>query len=191
MTYEEKLLQVFSRFRGEAFDETTLSKMEQSCEDEVWSLLPDGVRHSWKLKLGFGDTGQIELRPHQIGSVPAETLEATLRGPIQATPSSGGIMGFSLNFQDAPQEQKSTAAAVIVTSTSPLAPSTPVARAEPGAPSSSSVAATVEAQAKDLGIALPPNSSLLQPFLEALQAAAEYKARALSAESQLARLKQG
>jgi hypothetical protein len=44
----------------------------------------------------------------------------------------------------------------------------------------------IAASAKELGIALPPNSSLLGPFLEAVELAITYKRRAEAAEAALA-----
>jgi hypothetical protein len=54
---------------------------------------------------------------------------------------------------------------------------------QPGEPLS---AQNIAAYAKELGIALPPNSSLLGPFLEAVELAVAFKRRAEAAEAALA-----
>jgi hypothetical protein len=185
MTYEDKLLAVFARFRGEAMDSGTLEQLERACNAEVWRHLPLDVRSSWRLHLAFSDEshGQIELRPHQLradGASPAE-LEAALRSPFrEEEPVRGGFV-TTLNFDAAPTSAPRVA--------EPAAPE-PVVPASTEAPvvNRSLDASSIQAQAEALGISLPPNSSLLGPFLEALSLATHYRARAEQAEGDLARL---
>jgi hypothetical protein len=213
MTYEEKLLEVFARYRGEALNEATLRQMEDACRKEVWAHLPLEIRGSWQLHLGFSDTSppQVELHPRQTGHASAAELEAALRSTFrehsQDEPS-GGIMSFSMNFsgdvqdpQDHPAEVAREGASVAAPpESSPVDPSKPTAsrvpeaaaeRGEPGgsgttrASGQGSLGAELLAQAKSLGISLPSNSSLLGPFLDALSVAAEQKARADALEAKL------
>lgn len=200
MTYEEKLLEVFARFRGEGTDQATLEKVERACNEEVWQHLPYDVRSSWRLGLAFSDThpGQLELQPRRLredGATPAE-LEAALRGVLhKEEPPRGGIAGVSMSFgstvpeQPRPRSEAHERNPVDVkfgAVSEQAAASAPSAAAPRQVPSG---AQEIQAQASALGISLPPNSSLLGPFLEALAAASEYKARAEHAEQQLAELR--
>lgn len=244
MTYEDKLLAVFARFRGEALDSGTLEQMERVCNDEVWQHLPHHVRSSWRLHLAFSEEtpGQIELRPHQLredGASPAE-LEAALRSPFrEEEPVRGGfVTSFNFNAStSAPSSPTGTSSSstsssstsststsststsratvaqtsVRAESGSPAPQSAAVAQASPGsatrekAPAARSAleqiafatksdappveraldARSIHAQAQALGISLPPNSSLLGPFLEALSLATHYRERAERAEAEL------
>jgi len=78
VTYEEKMLQVLARFRGEPLDGATLGAMEAACHAEVWSHLPKPVLRSWRLRLSLSDAvpPQIELHPEHIGLGTAAELEA-------------------------------------------------------------------------------------------------------------------
>ncbi|HSC88200.1 MAG TPA: hypothetical protein VLC09_13045, partial [Polyangiaceae bacterium] len=110
MTYEEKLLEVFARFRGDGASEATLERIEKAANAEVWQHLPPEVRSSWRLRLGYSEThpGQIELLPRRLredGASPAE-LEAALRAPFAVGEAldegpkelRGGMAGVSIGF---------------------------------------------------------------------------------------------
>jgi len=211
VTYEEKMLEVLSRFRGEPLDGSTLGAMEAACHTEVWSHLPKPVLRSWQLRLGVSDTvpPQIELRPHHIGLGTAAELEAALRSPFQENPPEprGGIVGVTSQFTgDINPPAKSSAQPA---ATPPAQPAPREARPEPGtiqfsvggapppAPAakpsggagpaaSSTLAAEIQAQARELGITFEPGGSLLTAFLEAMAVAAEHKARAEELEAKLA-----
>ncbi len=205
MTYEEKMLSVFARFRGASLDERTLRQIEKACQEEVWQHLPPRIRNSWQLHLALSQTSppEIELRPEKTGTASAADLETALREPFQEQPpASGGIMGFSLNFSgDAPGTPAPVAKEDPTPSRTPVEqrPHNPEQESPPAPNHSARTCSTsgsaaqhardVEAQAKELGISLPSNSSLLQPFLEALAAASEYKRRAEAAEAELDRLR--
>jgi len=216
VTYEEKMLEVLARFRGEPLDGATLGAMEAACHTEVWSHLPKPVLRSWRLRLRASDTvpPQIELHPEHIGLGTAAELEASLRSPFQENPPEprGGILGVTSQFTGdvTPAEKKPAA-------TAPAAEPAPrEARPEPGtiqfsvggapppaaqakgdggagptqAPPAggpgSSLGAEIQAQARELGITLAPGGSLLTAFLEAMAVAAEHKARADDLEQKLA-----
>jgi hypothetical protein len=222
MTYEEKLLEVFSRYRGEALQADTLSAIEKACQKEVWDHLPARVRNAWKLglELSASRPGQIDLCPKGSGDVSAKELESALKATfVRQEPPAGGVHigGFSMSFsgdvnnpEDHPARVAESslpadAAAIRVKESSPSpAPqaatpqvatpqvATPQVATPQAAQETHSAVATsareIEDQAKALGISLPPNSSLLGPFLEALSAATEYKRRAELAEQALAKL---
>ncbi len=204
MTYEDKLLAVFARFRGEAMDSGTLEQLERACNAEVWRHLPLDVRSSWRLHLAFSDEthGQIELRPHQLradGATPAQ-LEAALRSPFrEEEPALGGFV-TSFNFDAAPSNSPRPTSAnspvkepahsgrtvpeLVAPASKVVAPASKVE----AHPERALDARTISAQAEALGISLPPNSALLGPFLEALSLATHYRERAERAESDLANL---
>ena len=214
MTYEEKMLQVLARFRGEPLDGATLAKMEAACHAEVWGHLPRPILNSWRLHLSLSDSvpPQIELHPEHIGLGTAAELEAALRAPFQENPPEprGGIAGVSSQLTG---EVSSAKAAPSAQPQPPAAqPAPKEARPQPGTiqfqvglpPATSSkperdAAATgsansagsslgdeIQAQARELGISLAPGGSLLTAFLEALAVAAEHKARADLLEQKLA-----
>jgi hypothetical protein len=192
MTYEEKLLQVFARYSGDTITSQTLVQIEKACEKEVWAHLPKDIRDSWALHLEFSDTrpGQIDLAPRQVGTLSAQDLERALKSPFvdRAPPPAGGIASFSLGFSEQPAADTRLSAVV-------ASGETPRAAGQPAAVPPSSHAAvepelsaqSIEADARELGITLPPNSSLLGPFLEALRLAIVYKRRAEAAEAALER----
>lgn len=216
MTYEEKMLEVLARFRGEPLDGATLGAMEAACHTEVWSHLPKPVLRSWRLRLRVSDTvpPQIELHPEHIGLGTAAELEASLRSPFQENPPepTGGILGVTSQFTGDTKPASKT----VQSATAPAAQPAPrEARPEPGtiqfqvgAPppaaqakgnggagpsaasaasgSGSSLGAEIQAQARELGITLAPGGSLLAAFLEAMAVAAEHKARADDLEQKLA-----
>jgi len=209
MTYEEKMLQVLARFRGEPLDGATLGAMEAACHAEVWSHLPKPVLRSWRLRLSLSDATppQIELHPEHLGLGTAAELESALRSPFQENPPEprGGIMGVSSHLTgDVNSNKPSPAPARAVESSSREArvePGTiqfqvglpPVAaqKRDDGAAASassttSSLGAEIQAQARELGITFAPGGSLLSAFLEALTVAAEQKARADHLEQKLA-----
>lgn len=213
MTYEEKMLQVLARYRGEPLDAATLAKMEAACHAEVWSHLPRPILNSWRLQLSFSDSSppQIELHPEHIGLGSAAELEAALRAPFQENPPepSGGILGVSSHLtgdvsrakpasaapprpapvaQPAPKEARPEPGTIQFHVGIPPAPSKPdrdVRSTEPPS-SGSSLGDEIQAQARELGINLAPGGSLLTAFLEAMAAAAEQKARADHLEQKLA-----
>jgi len=205
VTYEEKMLQVLARFRGEPLDGATLGAMEAACHAEVWSHLPKPVLRSWRLRLSLSDAvpPQIELHPEHIGLGTAAELEAALRSPFQENPPEprGGILGVSSHLTGDVSGGKH-APPPPVQSGRAAEPATRDARLEPGtiqfqvgtppavtatAPSApSSLGAEIQAQARELGITLTPGGSLLNSFLEALAVAAEHKARADQLEQKLA-----
>ena len=53
MTYEEKMLEIFARYRGENMSEKLVAQINSACEEEVWSYLPSAILKSWKLKLAL------------------------------------------------------------------------------------------------------------------------------------------
>jgi hypothetical protein len=203
VTYEEKMLQVLARFRGEPLDGATLGAMEAACHAEVWSHLPKPVLRSWRLRLSLSDSvpPQIELHPEHIGLGTAAELESALRSPFQENPPEprGGILGVSSHLTG---DVNASKAAAPVQSGRGAEPASRDARPEPGtivfqvgtppqsaasAPSvSGSLGAEIQAQARELGITLSPGGSLLNAFLEALTVAAEHKARADQLEQKLA-----
>lgn len=207
MTYEEKMLQVLARFRGEPLDGGTLGAMEAACHAEVWSHLPKPVLRSWRLRLSLSDSvpPQIELHPEHIGlGTPAE-LEAALRSPFQENPPEprGGIAGVTSKLTGDVNSDKSASStparaepasrdARLVPGTiqfqvglPPTEPQQSRASAQASA-SESSLGAEIQAQARALGINFAPGGSLLSAFLEALTVAAEQKARADQLEQKLA-----
>lgn len=198
-TFEGKLLAIFARFRGQEVTSQTLFEMEKACEKEVWAHLPKRIRDSWSLKLEFSTEvpGRIDLRPRKHGDVRPEELEAALREPfVDRSNSLGGIANFDFGFSG---DVSVPASGASVTSSSEARPSEPIhvgfsapgevpasaERASLGEPVS---ARDIVTHAQALGIQLPPNSSLLQPFLDALARAIEYKERAERAEAKLAEL---
>jgi len=205
VTYEEKMLEVLARFRGEPLDGATLGAMEAACHAEVWSHLPKPVLRSWRLRLSLSDAvpPQIELHPEHIGLGTAAELEAALRSPFQENPPEprGGILGVSSHLTGDVNAAKPASAAPVQPGRVAEA-ATREARPEPGtiqfqvgtpqaptpsaAPSAGSLGAEIQAQARELGITLTPGGSLLNSFLEALAAAAEHKARADQLEQKLA-----
>lgn len=220
MTYEEKMLEVLARFRGEPLDGATLGAMEAACHTEVWSHLPKPVLRSWRLRLRVSDTvpPQIELHPEHIGLGTAAELEAALRAPFQENPPEprGGIIGVTSHFtgetssssktvqsaappaaQPAPREARPQPGTIQfqVGAPPPAASGTPGGGAGPtAAPPSggpgSSLGAEIQAQARELGITLAPGGSLLTAFLEAMAVAAEHKARADDLEQKIAAIAQ-
>jgi len=196
MTYEEKLLAVFARYAGQGITSQTLVEMEDVCEKEVWAHLPTRVKDSWKLHLAFNEArpGQIDLSPRQVGSLDASELEHALKQTFvdRSHPLPGGIAQFSLGFSSQPDRTERFNAVVAqepaVQIEAPAA-ARPVAAASEAQTSTKPAisAQSIEKDAAELGIKLPPNSSLLQPFLEALQLAVEYKRRAEAAEAALKR----
>lgn len=220
MTYEEKMLEVFARYRGQEMDHGVLERMEAECHHDVWRHLPAHIRRSWKLKLGVSETdpGRIELHPYKLstGETTAEDLEAALQSPFPEGPleePKGGISSMSMGFSGdvnapegaTPTERTSTNehsgerndlvhAAVSSERRDGVEASGASSRGEVSqrrdqeTENTPSDARRIEAQARALGISLPPNSSLLGPFLEALAAASEYKERAEAAEHKLQQL---
>ena len=206
MTYEEKMLEVLARFRGEPLDGATLGAMEAACHAEVWSHLPKPVLRSWRLRLSLSDAvpPQIELHPEHIGLGTAAELESVLRSPFQENPPEprGGILGVSSHLTGDMSAGSKPASAAPVQAERFAEPAPRDARLEPGtiqfqvgtpaaasasAPSGSgSLGAEIQAQARELGISLNPGGSLLNAFLEALAVAAEHKARADQLEQKLA-----
>ncbi|HYP99798.1 MAG TPA: hypothetical protein VER96_14080 [Polyangiaceae bacterium] len=202
MTYEEKMLQVLARFRGEPLDGATLAKMEAACHAEVWGHLPRPILNSWRLHLSLseGVPPQIELHPEHIGLGTVAELEAALRSPFQENPAEprGGIMGVSSHLTGDVSSNKAAATAPVATSASREArpePGTisfqvglppPSPKAADASASAGSLGAEIQAQARELGITLAPGGSLLSYFLEALAVAAEHKARADHLEQKLA-----
>lgn len=206
MTYEEKMLQVLARFRGEPLDGATLGAMEAACHAEVWSHLPKPILRSWRLRLSLSDATppQIELHPEHIGLGTAAELETVLRSPFQENPPEprGGIMGVSSHLmgdvssnkparvaEAAPREPRPEPGTIKFQVGSP--PAASQTNREPSAsaaasPSTGSLGAEIQAQARELGITLAPGGSLLNAFLEALAVAAEHKARADHLEQKLA-----
>ena len=203
MTYEEKMLEVLARFRGEPLDGATLGAMEAACHAEVWSHLPKPVLRSWRLRLSLSDAvpPQIELHPEHIGLGTAAELESVLRSPFQENPPEprGGILGVSSHLTGDMSSSKPASPAPVPAGRVAEAASRD-ARPEPGtiqfqvgtpptasAPSASgSLGAEIQAQARELGITLTPGGSLLNAFLEALAVAAEHKSRADHLEQKLA-----
>ena len=210
MTYEEKMLQVLARFRGEALDGATLGAMEAACHAEVWSHLPKPVLRSWRLRLSLSDTQppQIELHPEHIGLGTAAELEAALRSPFQEHPPEprGGILGVSSQLTgDVNTDTRAVSAPARPVAESAsreprfepgtiqfqvgLPPAAPQSKHEASATSASSgagsLSAEIQAQARELGITFAPGGSLLTAFLEALAVAAEHKARADHLEQKL------
>jgi len=213
MTYEDKMLEVFARFRGEALSPGTLAAMEAACQAEVWSHLPLPILNSWRFHLGVSDTQppQLELRPEHIGLGTVAELETVLRSPFQEHPTErkGGIAGVGLSMsgderpaqvppaQPAPRESRPepgtiqfqvgapppAPAASTAGGAGPAGPAS--ATAAPAAARTSSLGAEIEAQARELGITPPSAGSLLGSFLEALAVAAEQKARADELEAKL------
>ncbi|HYQ41997.1 MAG TPA: hypothetical protein VER11_08515 [Polyangiaceae bacterium] len=206
MTYEEKMLQVLARFRGEALDGATLAAMEAACHAEVWSHLPKPVLRSWRLRLSMSDAQppQIELHPEHIGLGTAAELEAALRSPFQENPPEprGGILGVSSHLtgdvnadtrasapaQPTPREARFEPGTIQFQVGLPPAapPSKPDASAASASPDIGSLGAEIQAHARELGITFAPGGSLLTAFLEALAVAAEHKARADHLEQKLA-----
>lgn len=190
MTYEEKLLQIFSRYSGEAITSQTLVQMEKACEKEVWVHLPKEIRDSWTLHLEFSDTrpGQIDLAPRQVGRVDPAELERALKAPFidRTPPPAGGIASFSLGFSEKAINADRLGAVVATSDLPSVAAGGAAARPSASEPEPEVSAKTIEADARELGISLPPNSSLLGPFLEALRLAITYKRRAEAAEAALA-----
>jgi len=180
MTYEEKLLEVFARFRGAGTDPETIEHLERACNAEIWRHLPHDVRSSWRLKLAFSPThpGQVELEPRRLredGATSAE-LEAALRSPFREEEPIGGFAGVSVGFGGGRMPEQKPAAPLVGDQSEAIS----TVRSD---------ADSIEAQATALGISLPRNSSLLGPFLEALAAATEYRARAEAAEGELAKIR--
>lgn len=182
MTYEEKMLAIFSRHRGETLSPALVAGLQETCEREVWAHLPESVLRKWKLKLAVDRNGGLELRPHQLQPGGAEELEAALKAEFherkQPDPPQGGIASFGINF----------------TGNFGPASSSPVKHADARETNQTAVTpktettgagAEIAACAAELGISLPPNSSLLGPFLEALELAMLYKKRAEVAEALL------
>lgn len=203
MTYEEKMLEVLARFRGEPLDGATLGAMEAACHAEVWSHLPKPVLRSWRLRLSLSDSvpPQIELHPEHIGLGTAAELESALRSPFQENPPEprGGILGVSSHLTADVNAAKPTSPAPVqpgrvaepaprdarpVPGTIQFQVGTPPAAA--ASATSGSLGAEIQAQARELGITLTPGGSLLNSFLEALAVAAEQKARADQLEQKLA-----
>jgi len=134
VTYEEKMLEVLSRFRGEPLDGATLGAMEAACHTEVWSHLPKPVLRSWRLRLAASDTvpPQIELHPQHIGLGTAAELEAALRSPFQENPPEprGGIVGVTSQFSG--DINAASKGAAQPAATPPAQPAPREARPEPG-----------------------------------------------------------
>jgi hypothetical protein len=214
MTYEDKMLEVFARFRGEALGPGTLAAMEAACQAEVWSHLPSPILNSWRFHLGVSDTQppQLELRPEHIGLGTVAELESALRSPFQEHPTErkGGIAGVGLSMsgderpahvppaQPAPRESRIEPGTIQfqVGAPPPAAPASagggagpaaaaPAGSASAGGARTSSLGAEIEAQARELGITPPSAGSLLGSFLEALAVATEQKARADELEAKL------
>lgn len=159
MTYEEKMLEVLARFRGEPLDGATLGAMEAACHTEVWSHLPKPVLRSWRLRLSVSDTvpPQIELHPEHIGLGTAAELEAALRSPFQENPPEprGGILGVTSQFTG-DTKSPSPAASPKPAAPAPAAQPAPrEARLEPGTIQFGVGAPPPTAQAKDGGGAGP------------------------------------
>jgi hypothetical protein len=205
MTYEDKMLEVFARFRGQDLSPATLAAMEAACQAEVWSHLPSQILNSWRFHLGVSETQQLELRPEHIGLGTVAELESTLRSPFQLQPTErkGGIAGVGMQMtgderpgqvpaaQPAPREARPEPGTIQFQVGAPL-PASPAAApggagptAAPPSGSGSSLGAEIEAQSRELGITPPSAGSLLQSFLEALAVAAEQKARADELEQKL------
>lgn len=234
MTYEEKMLSIFSRYRGQPLDPALVSRIQDDCEREVWVHLPPGIRESWKLTLAIGESGNLELRPKQLKKGIVGELESALisefreRGRKPSSPVGGekkissepekkgkeeeeeprgGIaaINFAFGAPDVPEVARPDAgeSSLANRSTEPMRPKAAsgskkeISEAGSGigkAGSEISDAALIETMARDLGISLPPNASLLGPFLVALTKAHEFKQRAEIAEAkleQLTRLVQG
>ena len=193
MTYEDKLVEILNRFRGSDMDDTTLKAMEAACREEVWDHLPPKIRGSWKLHLGFSEDspGQIELRPEQVSAAAtAEDLGKTLQMEFQSFSDEvieGGISGFSAgmagNLDSAAAARTSPVVNEMPDDDAPPpeaaaeAPSEPPQTAAEPETETPGDAATITQMAADLGIDLPSNDSLLEPFLQALAMAHEYKQR--------------
>lgn len=220
MTYEEKMLEIFARYRGEGMDKATLERMEAECHHEVWRHLPGKIRQSWKLKLGVSETnsGQVELHPYRLstGEATADDLEKAFRSPFPEGPleePQGGMASVSMNFSGDVHADTSTVPVErkkdeeergerneVVQNFSSVSGSQTNQRSkgrEAGGKPANTAEGTggvgareIEEQARAVGISLPPNSSLLGPFLEALNAAHEYKHRAEVAEAKLQQLEQ-
>ena len=202
MTYEDKLIDIFNRFRGEDVGPETLKAMQAACREEVWDHLPPKVRGSWHLNLGISEDnpGQIELRPQQVSTAvaPAE-LEAVLKRPFESFSDErieGGMSGFSVGMAGDLDKPAAAATRPVIDDSPPeversevkveAASPAPEQAQQPEATSSGdSGAADIAKLAAELGISLPPNSSLLQPFLEALAVAAEYKQRVEMLEAKI------
>jgi len=194
MTYEQMMLSIFSRYRGQALDKELVSKIQSDCEREVWCHLPPGIQESWKLTLGIGEDGNLELRPQQLKKGIVGELESALasefreRGRSHAAPLSEE-KNPSPQPESSENEPRGGIAAVNVAFGSPDVP--PVFRSKTGEGNNEdpshvpSDAAVIESMAKELGISLPSNASLLGPFLEALTKAHEFKQRAEAAEAKV------
>lgn len=212
MTYEDKMLEVFARFRGQDLSPTTLAAMEAACQAEVWSHLPSQILNSWRFHLGVSDSQppQLELRPEHIGLGTVAELESVLRSPFQLQPTErkGGIAGVGMQMtgdarpaqvpaaQPAPREARPEPGTIQFQVGAPPPVSPPGAAggagptAAPPSGSGSSLGAEIEAQSRELGITPPSAGSLLQSFLEALAVAAEQKERADGLEQKLVAIAQ-
>jgi hypothetical protein len=198
VTYEEKMLEVLARFRGEPLDGATLGAMEAACHTEVWSHLPKPVLRSWRLRLRVSDTvpPQIELHPEHIGlggivgvtshftgetSSSSKTVQSAAPPAAQPAPREARPQPGTIQFQvGAPPPAASGA---------PGGGAGPTAAPPSGGPGSS-LGAEIQAQARELGITLAPGGSLLTAFLEAMAVAAEHKARADDLEQKIAAIAQ-
>jgi hypothetical protein len=201
MTYEEMLLEILNRFRGDDISTGTLKTMEAACSEEVWDHLPPKIRGSWKLHLGVDadNPNQIELRPERVGRATPEELEAALKAPFQSFSDEnieGGMSGFSVGMAGDMNSSAAAATKPVVDEMPPAPERTDVQTEAPApyitapasteTPSSGTTGASDIAKlAEELGISLPPNSSLLQPFLEALAVASEYKQRVEALEAKI------
>lgn len=217
MTYEQMMLSIFSRYRGQPLDPALVSKIQDDCQREVWCHLPPGIQESWKLSLALGETGDIELRPQQLKKGIVGELEAALISEFRARGHSPSPADEEKKASSEPEkkekdEPRGGMASVSIAFGSPDLP--PVTRpdarpsnlgnraTEPMRPEASSAltgegvsesnpsvsdAAVIETMAKELGISLPPNASLLGPFLAALTKAHEFKQRAEAAEAKVER----
>ncbi|GEM_PF-1137736 len=188
MTYEEKMLIVFARYRGEALTPELITKIEGECTTEVWAHLPPSIQQKWMLHLALSDNGHIELRPEQLKPGGAEELETVLKTEfVEQLPYTSVSLSFSGDVHSAVQAGVVTQFSV-EKNEKPLVESKNTTQVKQGETSidSKKSATEIAEQAKELGIALPPNSSLLGPFLEALNVATAYKKRADEAEARLA-----
>ncbi len=185
-TYEDKLVSIFARYSGHQITSQTLHQIQDACEKEVWAHLPREIKDSWALHLEFSESrpGQIDLCPRQTGQLSPAALETALKSEFEDRSVVGNpVAGFSVSFSNQPDDNGRLATRVAQAESAPARPTDhPTTPSDPSPPIS---AKSIEAQARELGISLPPNSSLLQPFLEALQAAMEFKDRAERAEAAL------